>query len=159
MSANPADDHTGSDDPIEARFNRLEAQLEDLAAEALGSPTPAPPATAARPAEPFYPDLETWVTERFAPMYGRAVGVEMRWCGRWWEHAEAISRLEALWRAWEVLRLDPGLGMATWYVQYLDPQLAVLMSNRGPFARCKPDHHEAVRGLPVERAPEGTWDL
>lgn len=159
MTANPADDHTSSDDPIEARFNRLEAQLEDLAAEALGSPTPAPPATAGRPGEPFYPDLETWVIERFAPMYGRAVGVEMRWCARWWEHAEAISRLEALWRAWEVLRLDPGLGMATWYVQYLDPQLAVLCSNRGPFSRCKPDQHEPVRGLPVERAPEGTWDL
>ncbi len=141
--------HTTTQEQLVARLARVEAQLEDLTVPPAASP----------PAEPFFSDLESWVRERFAPMYGRAVGGELRWCAQWWQHAEAISRLEALWRAWEVLRLDAGLGMAIWYVQYLDPQLNVLCSNRGPFARCKPDHHEPDRGLSVEPAPAGTWDV
>nr|WP_232234197.1 DUF4913 domain-containing protein [Micromonospora chokoriensis] len=33
---------------------------------------------------------------------------ENNWCLRWWAHPEAISRLYALWRAWETLRVsDP----------------------------------------------------
>jgi hypothetical protein len=107
--------------------------------------------------EPVYPDVESWVSEHFAPMYARPLGGEFRWCPRWWEHAEAISRLEALWRSWETLRVDPGLGMATWYRDHLDTQLAVLLGNRGPFALCSPDRHEQMNSLPVEPAPLGYW--
>jgi hypothetical protein len=86
-----------SADPIEARLARFEAQLEDLVAGALDAASPAVAGGTAPPAEPFYPNLESWVTERFAPMYAqyaRVVGGELRWCARWWDHAEAISRLE-----------------------------------------------------------------
>jgi len=59
------------------------------------------------------------------------------WCSRWWEHAEAISRLEALWESWEKLRLEPGTGMATWWRDYADPHMAVLTDrNTGPFTKC-----------------------
>jgi hypothetical protein len=37
---------------------------------------------------------------------------DFRWCARWWEHAEAISRLEAPWKVFETLRQDPGTGAA-----------------------------------------------
>jgi len=132
-------------DELEARVRRLEAALEDL--EAAGVATLSSPASSSR--EPYYPTLEDWVTEHFAPMYGRPLGGEFRWCPRWFEHAEAISRLEALWRSWETLRLDPGTGMAGWYRDHLDHQLPILLVSRGPLSRCSSDRHEASKPLPV----------
>ncbi|MGV0111135.1 DUF4913 domain-containing protein [Arthrobacter sp. CP30] len=32
----------------------------------------------------------------------------------------AVSRLNALWRAWETLRLDPGTGMSDWWRIHAD---------------------------------------
>jgi hypothetical protein len=91
---------------------------------------------------PRYGNLDDWVREYFAPTFGRPIGGEIRWCAQWRQHAEAIGRLEALWRSWEALRLDPGMGMATWLTNYLDPQLAVLLGRGGPFAQCNVDRHE-----------------
>ena len=39
-------------------------------------------------------------------------GLALHWCSQWWDHPEAVSRLEALWKAFEVRR-DPGTGAAT----------------------------------------------
>jgi hypothetical protein len=77
----------------------------------------------------------------FLPTFVRATGGEFRWCSEWAQHAEAVTRLESLWRAWEVLRLDPGVGMSTWLVGHLDPQLSVLTGRGGPFAACSVDRH------------------
>ncbi len=111
--------------------------------------------------EPFVPrfaSLEAWVTELFAPTYARPTNPTVRWCAEWWDHAEAISRLEALWRTWEIARLDELRGMATWYRDFLDPQLAVLLGPTGPFLQCTPDRHSPVKPLPTSPAPEGYWD-
>ena len=62
------------------------------------------------PEEPalYYPSVDVWVQELLAPTYRRHIdGRNRTWCPEWWRHAEAISRPEALWRAWEHLRLDP----------------------------------------------------
>ena len=75
----------------------------------------------------MYTAVEDWVTDYFLPMFRRTLGGEYRWCAQWWQHGEAISRLTALWHAWEVLRLQPGTGIATWYRDYLDQQLPILM--------------------------------
>jgi hypothetical protein len=57
-------------------------------------------AGAEEPVALVYPTVEAFVREQLAPMYRRAVdGGAMTWCPEWWRHAEAISRLEALWRA------------------------------------------------------------
>ena len=69
-------------------------------------------------------------------MFRRTLGGEYRWCHQWWQHDEAISRLTALWHAWEVLRLQPGTGIGTWYRDHLDHQLPILMGARGPFYQC-----------------------
>jgi hypothetical protein len=138
---------------FDARLQRLETSLDML--EVLvttGGTEPAPGARTPTAAEPAYETLEAWVTEHFAPMYARPLGGEYRWCPRWQEHAEAISRLEALWRSWETLRLDPKTGMAAWYRDYLDHQLPILLSNRGPFSRCSQDRHERMPALPVTSA-------
>lgn len=141
-------------------------QLEQMVANLLSAPpVPAVPDAAAaaapageEPMETVYPNLESWVNEEFAPIYARPIGGEFRWCRRWWEHVEAVSRLESLWRAWEKLRLDPVFGMAVWYRDYLDISLGSVTSARGPFARCSPERHEPIKPLPVDPAPPGYWE-
>jgi hypothetical protein len=149
--------------------------LEDLAAQVRAltvavdeldpHPQPAPDGAADRlsdaksPPRTYFPDLESWVLGYFTPSFGRTLGGELRWCPAWWDHVEAISRLEALWRAWEQLRLDPQLGMASWYRDHLDHHLPILLGSRGPFARCTPDRHEPDHPLPTRAAPGGWWDL
>jgi hypothetical protein len=132
---------------LAATVARLSAEVQDLstvvsisqdtASAESGTPTPSPE----------YETLDEWVQEYFAPMFGRTIGGELRWCAQWTEHAEAISRLEALWRSWEVLRLDPALGMASWFSSYLDQQLPVLLGRSGPFSQCSADRHTPVPPL------------
>lgn len=132
-------------DELAAQLAQLTSELTDIAAATLGD---AASASSRKPNEPLYPSLDDWVHDYFAPTFGRSVGGELRWCAQWREHAEAIGRLEALWRSWEALRLDPALGMATWFTNYLDPLLSALLSRSGPFSQCSLDRHQAL-GLPV----------
>jgi hypothetical protein len=107
----------------------------------------------------FYATLEDFVREQLAPMYRRALDSPSRtWCPQWWKHAEAISRLEALWRAWEHLRLDPATGMSVWFRDHADHHMAVLLDSDGPFKRCSAGKgHKPLEELPLEPAPEGLF--
>ncbi|HEY6795673.1 MAG TPA: DUF4913 domain-containing protein [Kineosporiaceae bacterium] len=129
-------------DELTAGLARLTADVEDLSTAVLPAEFAVqdddPPAAEVGP---VYARLEEWVEQYFQPTFRRPVGGEIRWCARWLEHAEAVTRLEALWRSWEALRLDPNLGIATWLTTYLDPILAVLLGRVGPFAQCTPDRH------------------
>lgn len=55
------------------------------------------------------------------------------WSGDWWKHDEAVMRLEALWRAWEFLRLDPATGMSVWWRDHADHHMPALMADGGAF--------------------------
>ena len=136
-------------DELAAHVAQLTSELTDLSAAVFSGPATSGPATVA---EPMYDTLDGWVGEYFAPTFTRPIGGEIRWCTQWAEHAEAVTRLEALWRSWETLRLDPAVGMATWLTNYLDPQLAALLSRSGTFAQCQPDRHSIQAPLPVSRA-------
>lgn len=111
--------------------------------------------------ELMYPDVESWVGQHLSPMVRRQLGGGLTWCSAWWRHAEAVSRLEAMWRAWESLRLEPALGMSVWWRDHADPQLAVLMSrDLGPFAACTPNKHsEELPDLPCDAAPAAFWGV
>ena len=106
------------------------------------------------PAEPLYGSLLEFVTEAFTPVYCRVPSPTLRWCASWWDHAEAIYRLEALWRSWELYRLEPRLGIASWLRDYLDPQLRELTSPTGPFASCTDERHSPATPLRTEPPPE-----
>ena len=108
--------------------------------------------------EPVYGAVEDWLDGYFLPMFRRTLGGEFRWCGQWWRHGEAISRLTALWHAWEVLRLQPGTGISTWYRDHLDHQLPILMGARGPFYQCSEDAHREPHEAAARPAPEEWWD-
>jgi hypothetical protein len=116
------------------------------------------PAGADAVPEPYYAAVEDWVTDYFVPMFRRTLGGEFRWCAHWWQHGEAISRLTSLWRAWEVLRLEPATGIATWYRDHLDHQLPILMGARGPFYQCSETVHREPHQATVTPAPGDWWD-
>ena len=83
-------------------------------------------------------------------------GSPLRWSARWWESAEAITRLDAIWRAWETLRLDPGTGLSVWLKDHADYHLAILMSPTGPF-RNSEDLAKITEPLPYEPPPAGLF--
>ncbi|MEU4778283.1 DUF4913 domain-containing protein [Micromonospora sp. NPDC023633] len=139
------------------------ADLSALLGQLAGDPDVTPPA-ATPPAgddaapEPAYRNVEAFVADYLAHVVERRLATGptsgVNWCPRWWAHPEAISRLYALWRAWETLRVsDPQTGMSIWWRDHLDPHLTALAAEYGPFSRCSPDKHTEPRPLPVELAP------
>ena len=154
-------------DALETETEVLGSVLEDLrnsdvlpGTEGPPSPPaprpPAPPPGGAEeePTAPFFGSLLEFVVEHFGPVYARNTSPTVRWCASWWDHAEAIYRLEALWRTWELYRLEPRLGIASWLRDYLDPQLAQLTSPTGSFASCTEDRHSPVKALRTNQPPE-----
>lgn len=109
------------------------------------------------PPEPLFPNVFTFVVEHLAHVYEReAAKMSMfRWCSRWYEHPEAVSRLEGLWQAFEALRLDPTLGTSTWWRDHADPAMTALSGGQGPFRQCTPESHVASSALPTVGLPEG----
>jgi hypothetical protein len=127
----------------------------------------APEASAAQetkaPPELVFPNLEAFVSDylvhHFArPVQASAYDKEFTWCSSWWAHTEAVSRLNALWRAWEALRLDETLGLADWWNNYADPTMRVLFASKGPFQGCTAEAHKPANPpLPVVPAPAGLY--
>jgi hypothetical protein len=55
----------------------------------------------ADPPQLYYLTLDAFVRDLLATTYRRPIdGRHRTWCPQWWRHAEAITRLEALWRSW-----------------------------------------------------------
>jgi uncharacterized protein DUF4913 len=94
--------------------------------------------------------LVPWVENNITTLISRKVPTTdgaPKWCQCWWDHAEAIARLEAARQAWIALSGVGGTGLVT-YFDYLDRVvLAPLTSETGPFARCGPRHHTVERPL------------
>lgn len=111
--------------------------------------------------ELFYANVAQFVADKLAPSYRRHInpGGGVTWCPQWWKHAEAISRLESLWRAWEFLRLEGATGMSVWWRDHADHHMNVLLSADGPFKGCNPDdgHRSKLPPLPCEQPPPGLF--
>ncbi len=108
----------------------------------------------------FYPTLDAFVAKLLAPTYRRVVdGRHRTWCPQWWRHAEAIARLEAMWRSWEHLRQDPATGVSVWFRDHADPHMAVLLDPDGPFKHCSPEkgHLPRAEPLPLVDPPPGLF--
>lgn len=82
------------------------------------------------------------------------------WCPQWWRHSGAIMRLDALHRAFEAMRLDPGTGLSAWVLQHADPHMVALTNPQGVFKGCSVDGgHDADRDRLIisEPAPSGMF--
>ena len=111
----------------------------------------------------YYGSVDEFVREYLRHVYRRRVGGQTAravWAARWWSYDEAVIRLEALWRAWEHLRLDPATGMSVWWRDHADHHMTMLLDPNGAFADA-PDVPENTnrRGepLPYEPPPEGMF--
>lgn len=127
---------------------------------------PADQPAAAKPeaAEPrlYYGSVDEFVREFLRHAYRRKIDGRHRvWAARWWEYDEAVMRLEALWRAWEHLRLDATTGMSVWWRDHADHHMAVLTDPDGPFYAADPtsETNQAKKGapLPYEPPPAGLF--
>ncbi|MFD6095132.1 DUF4913 domain-containing protein [Nocardiopsis flavescens] len=92
----------------------------------------------------------------FRHVYKRRVGVrnQYRWSARWWENAEALIRIDAIWRAWESLRNDPSTGISTWLRDHADYHMGILLSPDGPLATAE-DANGHGEPLPHDPPPPG----
>jgi hypothetical protein len=153
------------DDPAQPGGERLLAELcarvqaleiwrthqSDLLDELLnGVPTPVPAGEAPSgdgddDGELDVDALIVWVHDTITSMIARPLRGELTWCPMWWEHPEAVFRLEALRRAWTELACEPGSAMSVWIRDHLDPCLRELLTPLGPFADCT--HNERYRSL------------
>lgn len=153
----------------EELVERLREQAQTSAAAAVeeqlspAEPEPEPEAAPEeeRPPELVYGSVDEFVREYLRHVYRRATSEQRVWAARWWEYDEAVIRLEALWRAWEHLRLDPSTGMSVWWRDHADHHMAVLMDPEGPFAASDRygDENGADKGapLPYEAPPAGLF--
>ena len=79
------------------------------------------------------------------------------WCPEWWRHPGAIMRLDALHRAFEALRQDPGTGISTWILHHADPHMLALTNPHGVFKGCSTDRgHDAARERIIPVVPPPT---
>jgi hypothetical protein len=107
----------------------------------------------------FYGSADEFVRERLIHMYTRRVGggnASFRWAADWWRYPEALSRIDALWRAWEHLRLDGATGISRWWIEHADHHMPILMSGEGPFAKSE-DSNKPGEPLPYTPPPEGLF--
>lgn len=138
--------------------DRLDALREAATAAAEAELNPSAEAEASAEDAPvlYYGSVDEFVREFVCPIFRRNVGEEgradYRWSARWWESAEAITRLEAMWRAWEHLRMDASTGTSVWLRDHADHHLGVLMSPTGPWALSK-DTAGPDAPLPYEPPP------
>lgn len=151
LAAEPIDD-TLTTQLTETQWQQLDQAARQAVAELFTPPAPKPPPRL------YYATVDDFVREFLCPTFRRPVGPgsPLRWSARWWESAEAIIRLDAIWRAWETLRLDAGTGLSVWLKDHADYHLAILMSPTGPF-RNSEDSAKITEPLPYEAPPAGLF--
>ena len=100
--------------------------------------------------DPFYADLESWVTGYYCIVFARRLSATTRWCPQWSEHLEVAVRMEALWRTWEIARLRDELGIAEWLRAELDHHAPIIHAPDGPFAGCVDGEHRSPTAYQTE---------
>jgi hypothetical protein len=115
--------------------------------------------SAAEPSEAprlVFGSAEEFLHEQLLPTYVRDVDDRSaKWCMEWYFHPEAVSRIEALWRGWEHLRLDGATGTSAWWRDHADHHMRVLLDPHGPFYNCDKSGHRDPPCLEPNRAPAG----
>lgn len=102
----------------------------------------------------YYGSTNEFVRDYLRHVYKRKIdGRHAFWSPQWWKSDEAIARLEALWLAWEHLRLDTTTGPSVWWRDHPTLTWGVLMSSIGPFAKEVDVKASVLEPLPHEEPP------
>lgn len=124
----------------------------------VGDQESEPSVRAASP-ETRYASLPDFVTNFLVQIWRREL-LAGCWCDLWWEHPEAVLRLEATWDAFEALRLEPGTGVSVWTRDHLDYHMRVLTTREtSPFYMCDiaKGRHFTPESWPTAAAPAGMF--
>jgi hypothetical protein len=154
----------GMDDAVAQALRELEADQLEQAAIAAGAELNAAADQAAADDEPqlYYGSLPEFVERFLVRAYRREIPARRTWCKEWWKHPEVTARLDALWRSWEALRLDPATGMSVWWRDHADHHMARILDVDGPFKGCTTEKHGAngspLKPLPLDDPTEGLYD-
>ncbi|MDA8437534.1 MAG: DUF4913 domain-containing protein [Propionibacterium sp.] len=114
------------------------------------------------PRAPYFASLDAFVEEYLLPNWRHQMTSTTHWCTYWWRHAEAITRLEALWEAFEVLRLQPAPALSALWRDHIDPHMRALTDETGTFNRCstrpgEPPAHQLIGTWASAPAPDGLF--
>ncbi|MFF0613707.1 DUF4913 domain-containing protein [Nocardia tengchongensis] len=107
-----------------------------------------------------YGSVAEFVENYLSLVYRREVGKGRRvWCPQWWLHAEAVVRLDAMWRAWEHYRIDSRTGLSVWFLDHADPHMSILFDPDGPFQFCSTasGHSDEMPPLQLIATPPGLY--
>ncbi|WP_051030219.1 DUF4913 domain-containing protein [Nocardia takedensis] len=139
----------------ETAVNQANAALSPTGAE----PEPAPEPAAAADGEAEEPKRELrfktladFVERYVAQVWRREVSEfqsekYFRWCPDWHEHGEVVARMEALWAAFEHLRLGETTEMSEFWLSHFGPHMAAILNPQGPFRHCSVEKgHSAELG-------------
>ncbi|MDA2814957.1 DUF4913 domain-containing protein [Nocardiopsis sp. RSe5-2] len=167
------DERTATGDALAERVTHLQNAMHKLGADVIRLQTQLADVAAARPEEepdpgeapaPFIFNMSReaykaelaalvrWVDGFLVPVY---VGDAAAWCPAWWEHHEAVGRLHALRLAYTELADTASAGAsgpARWHAEHLDPLLARLLADDGPFSGCLGGAGHVERRRPAPRA-------
>lgn len=148
------------DEELESVLGRAAAAREELDAARQAAAAQEAGGDQGRGEAPplYFGSVDEFVREFIVPTFRRKVGERgsFRWSAEWWRYPEAIMRLDALWRSWEFMRLDPNTGLSVWLRDHADHHLTVLFSDYGPFGRSE-DTSQAGEPLPYTRPPPGRF--
>ena len=108
---------------------------------------------------PRFANVGEWVEQFLSTMIVRWPSQDFLWCPQWWSHGEVVSRLTGLWITWEKARLGDAADINTWWLQQLDPHLAVITAQGGPLTGCNQNegHCGERAGLLVIPPPPGAF--
>lgn len=135
---------------------------DDLADLPNPQPTPVGEDADEIPA-PAFTRVQDFVERYLCEVVNRKIdpkpGHGLSWDPRWWRHQEVVSRLTALWWAFEDARAAPDdpAAMSNWWLRHCDPTLRVLLDGEtGPMSGADEDGTWRGHGpLPVDELPAG----
>ncbi|ONI79127.1 hypothetical protein BWI15_00015 [Kribbella sp. ALI-6-A] len=138
------------DDQLEQDAAAAHAELNAVADQATADAEP----------QLYYGSLPEFVSKFLVRAYRREIAARRTWCKQWWKHPEVTARLDALWRSWEALRLEPGTGMSVWWRDHADHHMARILDPDGPFKGCTTEGHQTngkLEPLPWDNPPEALY--
>jgi len=136
-----------------ARLSHALRSLDTAQEQLVDAQRAASGTRAAAQVVPEFASVDTFVEEYVLPNW-RHTPADSRWCATWWRHAEAVTRLEAVWEAFEVMRLEPAPSLSTWWRDHLDVHMRALTAVEGTFAGCTASKHTKVH----DQQPQWTAD-
>ncbi|WP_297617200.1 DUF4913 domain-containing protein [Nocardia sp.] len=108
-----------------------------------------------------YGSVVEFVENYLSLVYRRKVTDNPRraWCPEWWNHSEAVARLDALWRRWEHFRSDGKTGLSVWFLDHADPHMRELFDPEGVFTFCSVTggHSDTLQPLPLKSPQPGLF--